>query len=431
MLNKSRFIVLVVLLTLLVGVSAVFAQEWPRTLVDGLGTEVTITAPPQKIASLSLGTDEVLLPLVGVERFVIVTQFALDPAISNVAQLAVQVPNAIAAASDTELTIGAEPDIVFVASFTDAAVIQQLRDAGLTVFATGYPVGFEPVKENIRLLAQVVGAEEAAEALIAEMDAEVSAVTNAVGAPELPVRALYLTPGNYTSGANSTISEIITAAGGIDVAAEASVDQFAPVTDEFIIEQNPDVILLSGWTPWDATFVDTFKSNPAFADLNAVQNDRVYVANDGHLTTVSQFIAEGVKDAAAYLYPELYPAFPLTVTDATGSQITIDERPDTVLVAQQEDVLSNVTDLNVLLLAEELTVDPAEIDVAFVSEADLTTFADVLEGVGTIIVLYDAVDPANDVANITLYGEALGARVAALEAAALYTDQLEATGAGS
>ena len=161
---------------------------------------------------------------------------------------------------------------------------------------------------------------------------DVAAVADAVGAPETPVRALYLTPGNYTSGANSTISEVIAAAGGVDVAAEAAVDQFAPVTDEFIIEQNPDVILLSGWTPWDATFVDTFKNNPAFADLSAVQNDRVYVANDAHLTTVSQFIAEGVEDAAAYLYPELYPAFPLTLTDAAGNEITVNERPDTVWI---------------------------------------------------------------------------------------------------
>lgn len=428
MLYKFRF----VLVTLLLGVSAVFAQDaWPRTLVDGLGTEVTINAEPQKIVSVSVGSDEVLLPLVGVERFVGVTQFALDPAISNVAQLAAQVPNTIESTTDTELIIGLEPDIVFVASFTDPAVIQQLRDAGLTVFATGFPVGLEAVKANIRLLAQAVGAEEGAETLIAGMDADIAAVTNAVGAPELAVRALYLTPGNYTSGVDSTISEVIATAGGVDVAAAAGVEQFAPVTDEFIIEQDPDVILLSGWTPWDATFVDVFKNNPAFAGLSAVQNGQVYVANDGHLTTVSQFIAKGVEDAAAYLYPDLYPAFPLTVIDAAGNEITVDERPDTVLVAAGDDsatLWSILGDsVSVLHLGDE--IDAATVDVAFVSAADLES-AD-LEGIADVVVLYDEANPGDVVANITLIGDALGAHVAALEAAALYTDQLELEAAGA
>jgi iron complex transport system substrate-binding protein len=435
MLHKMRLVS--VLLVLLLSVSAVFAQdgEWPRTLVDGLGTEVTIAEAPQNIASVSLGADEVLLPLIGPERFVGVTQLALDPAISNVAGLAAQVPNAIAAASDTEFIISLQPDIVFVASFTDQAVIQQLHDAGLTVFATTFAIGVQPVQDNIRLLGQAVGAEDAAEDMIADMDAQIAAVADAVGTPATPVRALYLTPGNYTSGQNSTISEIIAAAGGVDVA--ATVEQFAPVTDEFIIEQNPDVILLSGWTPWDATFVDTFKNNPAFADLSAVQNGQVYVAHDAHLTTVSQFLAEGVEDVAAYLYPESYPAFPVTVTDAAGNVITVDERPDVVLLAPQDAldapqdrILANMSSpVEVFYIGDDLVIDPASIDVAFINAADLEAAASALEDVENVVVLYDEAIPANVVANITLIGEVMGERVVALESSAIYTDALEAQAA--
>lgn len=437
--NKLRLSLLLSILLLLVGITPAFAQEgdWPRTLIDGLGTEVVISAPPQKIASVSLGADEVLLPLIGVERFVGVTQLTLDPGISNVAQLAAQAPNAIAAAADTEFIISLQPDIVFVASFTDQAVIQQLRDAGLTVFATGFPIGLEPIRENIRLLAQAVGAEAEAETMIAAMDADLEAVAQAVGAPEMAVRALYLTPGNYTSGIDSTISEVITAAGGVDVAAAAGVEQFSPLNDEFIIEQDPDVILLSGWTPWDPTFIDLFKNNAAFSGLSAVQNNRVYIANDAHLTTVSQFITEGVEDTAAYLYPDLYPAFPLTVIDAAGNAVSIDERPDTILIAPQADIMSPqdrlltaLPNINVIYAADEMTADASEIDVAFLNAADMETHAAALESVDTVVRLHDSAGPADDVANIVLMGDALGARIAALEAAAVYTDQLEAAAAG-
>jgi iron complex transport system substrate-binding protein len=405
-----------------------FAQdgEWTRTLVDGLGNEVTIAAPPERIASVSLVSDEVLLSLIEPERIAAVTALALDPAISNVAVQAQDIPNTIVASEDTEFIISLEPDIVFVASFTTPEVVQQLKDAGLTVFATGYPIGFQQIKDNITLLGQAVGAEARAAELVAWMDSEIANVSGIVARDNI-VSALYLTPGNYTSGVDSSISEVIAAANGIDVAAQAGIEQFAPVTDEFIIEQNPDVILLSGWTPWDATFVDTFKNNPAFADLSAVQNDRLYVANDAHLTTVSQYIVEGVKDVAAYLWPEAYPAFPVTVTDAAGSEITIEERPEgAVVIAETNNGL--LAELMPYLGAAGVTITFT--DALALPEGQVIFSTDANLDANEVVVLYDGDTPAEVVANIALAGDALGERVAALNAIAVYTDGLEAQAAG-
>jgi iron complex transport system substrate-binding protein len=428
--KKHRVLIfLSLLLLVIVPLAAAQEGEWPRTLVDGLGTEVTIPAPPQKILSVSLGTDEVLIPLIGTERYVAVTALALDPGISNVAVTAAQVPNSIEAATDTEKIISLEPDIVFVASFTAPEVIQQLRDAGLTIFATGFPVGLDAIRENIRLLGQAVGAEESAEAMIAQMDSELAEISATIGEPNSPVSALYLTPGNYTSGVDSTISQVISAAGGVDVAAVGGVTQFAPITDEFIIEQNPDVILLSGWTPWDPTFVDLFKNNPAFANLSAVTHDRVYVASDAHLTTVSQFVVEGVKDVAAYLYPEQYPAFPITVTDAAGKEVVIEGAPEAVYGVAldsgsllEEFVAAIGSDLSVSLVESEAEVTSSENVIIFTDEAVST-----LPGT---VVLYDGDMPAEVIANTEIISQALGARVTALNWIAQYTDELEAMAAG-
>src|SRR5687768_11340836 len=151
--------------------------EWPRTLIDAQGTGVTIAAPPQRVASLSLAADETLLPILQPARFAAVTALSQDPGISNVAVLADQVPNAIVSSDDTEQIIALEPDLVIAASFTAPESIQQLRDAGLTVFTTDYAVGLDAVRANIRLLGQLVGEEAAAEAQVARMDAEIAAVT--------------------------------------------------------------------------------------------------------------------------------------------------------------------------------------------------------------------------------------------------------------
>src|SRR5262249_14545742 len=161
-----------------------------------------------------------------------------------------QVKDTIASSSDTEKIISLNPDIVFVASFTEPAVIQQLRDAGLTVFALGFATSLDDVRANARLLGQAVGEETAVEAALKQMDNDIDAVTQAVGDHYVAKTALYLTPGNYTSGAKSTIADILHAAGVVDVAAAANVDQNNPISDEFIIQHDPDAIFLSGWTPY-------------------------------------------------------------------------------------------------------------------------------------------------------------------------------------
>jgi iron complex transport system substrate-binding protein len=431
--KRTLLLSLLLMLVLAAGVQAQ-TGEWPRTLTDGLGVEVTIDAPPQKIVSLSLSVDETLLPIVGPERFAAVTALSQDPGISNVAVQASQVEHAIVSSEDTEQIIALEPDLVFVASFTAPESIQQLRDAGLTVFATNYPVGLDAVRENTRLIGQAVGEEDAAEALIADMDAQIEAVGAAVGEQAAPKRVLYLTPGNYTSGVNSTISEVIAAGGGVDVSAEMGMDQMSPLSDEFIIEQNPDVILLSGWTPYDPTFLDTFTNNPAFANLDAFQNGTVYVANDAHLTAVSPFIAEGVEDAAAYLYPDQYPTFPVTVTDAAGNEVVVPELPSSVVILGE----ANGETLNTVLSE----MDEAPFDVLVVDLEDSSINADgptvffttvpsdeiqsMSDSPSSWVTIYDGDTPAERAANALIIGEALGARVAALETVAKMTDEVAA-----
>ncbi len=425
-----RLLFLIALVALLALAVPAAAQDaaWPRTLTDGLGSEVVIAAPPQRIVSVSLGVDETLLPLIGPERFAAVTALALDPAISSVALLAAQVPATIAAASDTERIIALEPDLVFVASFTEPDIVQQLKDAGLTVFAAGFPVGLDAVRADIALLGQAVGADEDAAAARAAFDAGLAAVAAAVGTPAAPVSALWLTPGNYTSGAESTISDVIAAAGGVDVAAAAGVSQFAPVTDEFIVEQDPDVILLSGWTPWDPSFVDTFNSNPAFAGLSAVQNGRVYVASDAHLTTTSPFIVEGVRDVAAYLYPDLYPVFPIAVTDAAGSAVSVPARPATVVYTFEPgapllELFGAFADIAFLTAADAA---PEEVDLVFYAAGSPESVPAGLPADTVVIALHADETPAAVMADLLLAGTALGERTAALEAAARYGDLVEA-----
>ena len=71
------------------------SQGFPRTITDGLGNEVTIPQQPQRIVSLTLATDEILLSLVDTARVRGVTYLAGDSMWTNVSEIARQVEHTV------------------------------------------------------------------------------------------------------------------------------------------------------------------------------------------------------------------------------------------------------------------------------------------------------------------------------------------------
>src|SRR5260370_743801 len=78
------------------------------------------------------------------------------------------------------------------------------------------------------------------------------------------------------------------------------------LSDEFLVTQDPDFILLAGYNSYAPGFVDGFSKNPHFQTLKAVKNKHVVVVDDAHISAVSQYIVDGVSDVAALLYPDVY-----------------------------------------------------------------------------------------------------------------------------
>ena len=109
-------------------------------------------------------------------------------------------------------------------------------------------------------------------------------------------------------------------AGGINAVVAGGVkDPFPQLNDEFVVTQDPDVILLAGYNSYAPGFIDKFNKNPNFQTLKAVKNKHIYLSNDAHLSAVSQYIADGVSDVAALLYPDVYKPTPEATMNATLS----------------------------------------------------------------------------------------------------------------
>ena len=280
------------------------SQGFPRTITDGLGSEVTIPQKPQRIVSLTLATDEILLSLVATERVRAVTYLAGDSIWTNVSEIARQVEHTVQ--SDPEQIIALEPDLVLAATYNNPDHIKLLRDAGIPVVVVSLFDSVDQVADNIRYVAQLTGDEARAEELIAAMEERLAAIEAMAAKAETKPRVLFYTAFGSSAGKGSTFSDIVQRAGGINLGDEALDGPFGEISLEKIVELNPDVIVTDEFSPEDnAKWQENFSNHPALANVNAKKDGRIYTVPARHISTLSHYIVEGVYDVAKLLHPDL------------------------------------------------------------------------------------------------------------------------------
>jgi len=106
--------------------------------------------------------------------------------------------------------------------------------------------------------------------------------------------------------------EVVTAAGGKNIAADMGIESNFVVDQEWVMEQNPAAVILIGFTATgyqqsDDTEAKTLResalNDPILGEIDAGKQGRVYVLNH-YLTTVRLDI--GICYVAKWLYPELF-----------------------------------------------------------------------------------------------------------------------------
>jgi len=262
---------------------------------------------PQRIVSMTLGTDEILLSLVSPQRILTTTTYALDENVSNVSEAAKAVPRHIKHPG-VETVVALEPDLVLAASYSTADVVKQLRDLGLPVVTLTQFSSIESIQENIRIVGRAVGEAEKAEAIISEMQKRLRALAARLPKTSNPPVLLSYDVSGWTAGKETTFDALVSLAGGRNLAAESGIVGHKKISLETVVALNPEVMIFNTWVP-DASRSNTaLMEHPALQSVAAVQSGRLHGVPGKHLTTVSHYIVRGVEAMARLLYPKVFVA---------------------------------------------------------------------------------------------------------------------------
>ena len=276
-----------------------------RVVTDDRGNRVVVPNVPQRIVSLDLASDEIILDMVPPERVAAVSFWSVSDGISTVAEAARKVPNQIRYYNSEEI-LSCRPDLVIAPDWTSADLIRTLKDLGVTVYISRSSLSVENVKVAVREIADALGEPVRGQEILAEMDRDLAlAAERKAKIPESERKnvVLYSHLRGYI-GKGSLFDDLCHYAGVTNGAALIGMGANDPLPEEGLVLMNPDIILIPTWTYGNVSpekIRNELLTDPAMQPIRAVQNRAFRQVPDKYMYSASPAMTKailGIQEAA-------------------------------------------------------------------------------------------------------------------------------------
>ena len=254
------------------------------TFVDDLGRLVTLDSTPERIVVAAPAVTGFIGFLGETRKIVGVTDWDDLAGREGIEKIGNVIP------LNLEKILSLEPDIVFLTGGFQEPEVSKLEKIGISAFAVN-PTSFEKIYRSITIIGTMLGIPERSRSLSEEFRnavLDIARETFAIPMEKKP-RVIYtMISGEvtdiWTCGTGSFLNQAIAYAGALNVAAPyTGNDGWFPVGPEFVVNSNPDIILVPYYYEGgQEEAVSMIKNYRPFSSVAAVKNDRVYPI-DGNL----------------------------------------------------------------------------------------------------------------------------------------------------
>ena len=276
------------------------------TATDARGQQVALAHCPLRMISLAPSVTEILFAVGAGPRVIADTSYCHYPA------AAARLPKVGGYVDpNLEKIVADKPDLVLGAKGNALDALEHLSQLGIPVITIN-PTSLEDVEGAIRLIGRVTGNAPAAERLAARCAQRRAAVTKlTLAASTRPRTLLLFSPDSlFSAGPGSHLDEMIRLAGGVNVAAHATLP-WPELSMESVVAANPQLIIFLSGQMMNAKLTTAhalarLRGDRRWRTLAAVQQGRVVVLDNDALTITGPRLIDGLEAMAAAVHPELF-----------------------------------------------------------------------------------------------------------------------------
>jgi iron complex transport system substrate-binding protein len=249
------------------------APAFPVTVEADNGS-LTIENQPEAVISLSPTATESLFAIGAGEQVIAVDDQSNYPAEAPISDLSGFQPN-------VEAIAGYEPDLV-VASYDPGGLVKGLEKLDIPVLLQDAAPDLEGAYDQIETLGAATGNAEGAEEVVESMRTEIEELAGSVPAAAGTTVYHELGPDFFTATSDTFIGSVYELFGLVniaDAAADADSGGYPQLTAEYIVSENPDLIVLADTKCCEQT-AETVAKRAGWDQIDAVANGHIVEADD-------------------------------------------------------------------------------------------------------------------------------------------------------
>jgi len=242
--------------------------DFPVTIESAGGTW-TLESAPQRIVSLSPMATEVLFAIGAGPQVVAVDAYSYFPEEAPVTDLSGFDPN-------VEAITALEPDLVVIVNDANE-LIAGLTALDIPVLVSAAPADIESGYASMAELGVASGRIDEAAAAVESLRAEIDAALTA--APQTTARIYHeLGDSLFSASSFGFVGAVYAEMGATNIADAADADQsgFPQLTEEYIVEADPELIVITDQVGYTT---DDVLGRPGWVEITAVTNGDVVVVN--------------------------------------------------------------------------------------------------------------------------------------------------------
>jgi iron complex transport system substrate-binding protein len=256
-----------------------------------LHNNLLLASSPQRIASLSLASDEILVALMphcgGLVRVVALSTFADNASTSSITKDAKVVKGRVH--SEPESLFSLNPDLVIAASFNRPELLKMVTARKIPLLTLKRFSSANDIAQHIIEIGDRIGCSAASSKLRDDFMRRI-VMTNP---PAQRARVILYNADLTVMGKDTLFDDLVNRAGALNVASERGLKHWPKIDGDTLLASKPEKIIVFGDDSEAAR--KAIRMHPAWSKLDAVRNDQFIFLESKTAQSTSHYFADAVE----------------------------------------------------------------------------------------------------------------------------------------